>query len=43
VDVQKQLRSKLYEFFDKYADPKYDLWRGGASKTHLLTAKAFAK
>ena len=43
ADIQKQLRAKLYQFFDRYADPKYDLWHGGRSKTHLLTAKAFAK
>ncbi|MHC4119528.1 MAG: sulfatase family protein [Planctomycetota bacterium] len=40
-DIQKRLRARLYEFFDRYADPKYDLWRGGRSKTHLLTAKEF--
>ncbi|MHC4627720.1 MAG: sulfatase family protein [Planctomycetota bacterium] len=43
ADVQKRLRSRLYEFFDKYADQKHDLWRGGRSKTHVLSAKAFAK
>jgi choline-sulfatase len=36
--IQKELRTKLYQFFDRYADPKYDLWHGGKSKTHLLTA-----
>lgn len=36
--IQKKLQTKLYEFFDRYADPKYDLWHGGASKTHLLSA-----
>jgi len=41
--VQKRLRTRLYRFFDRYADPKYDLWRGGRSKTHLLSAKAFAR
>ena len=41
--VQKELRTRLYEFFDRYADPKYDLWQGGRSKTHLLTAKEFSK
>ncbi len=43
ADIQKELHVKLHSFFDKYADPKYDLWRGGRSKTHLLTAKAFVK
>ena len=39
LDIQKKLRSRLYQFFDRYADPKYDLWHGGQSKTHLLSAK----
>lgn len=43
TDTQEELCKKLYEFFDRHADPKYDLWRGGRSKTHLLTAKAFAQ
>ncbi|MHC4511328.1 MAG: sulfatase family protein, partial [Planctomycetota bacterium] len=38
ADIQKHLRARLYEFFDRYADPKYDLWQGGGSKTHLLSA-----
>ena len=29
---QKQLRGRLDEFFNRYADPQYDLWRGGRSK-----------
>ena len=43
ADVQNRLRSRLYKFFDKYADPQYDLWQGGRSKTHLLSAEAFAQ
>jgi arylsulfatase A-like enzyme len=39
VSIQKELQIKLYEFFDRYADPKYDLWHGGKSKTHLLSAR----
>ena len=45
-DIQKELRVRLYEFFNRYADPQYDLWRGGRSKTHLLSAggaTAFSK
>ena len=38
TDIQKELRTKLYQFFSRYADPKYDLWHGGKSKTHLLSA-----
>jgi arylsulfatase A-like enzyme len=37
TDIQKKLRTKLYQFFNLYAEPKYDLWRGGQSKTHLLS------
>ena len=29
---QKELRGRLDEFFDRYADPRYDLSRGGRSK-----------
>ena len=29
---QKELRRRLGEFFDRYADPRYDLSRGGQSK-----------
>jgi hypothetical protein len=29
---QKELRGRLDEFFTTYADPKYDLSRGGKSK-----------
>lgn len=30
------LRSQLTAFFDRYADPKYDLWRNGTSKAGRL-------
>jgi hypothetical protein len=29
---QRELAGRLTAFFDRYADPKYDLWRGGRSK-----------
>ena len=32
ADRQRELRERLRVFFDRYADPKYDLWRGGKSK-----------
>jgi len=32
ADVQGKLQARLATFFDRYADPKYDLWHGGASK-----------
>ena len=37
ADMQKQLARRLDAFFDRYADPKYDLKHGGKSKTRLLT------
>jgi arylsulfatase A-like enzyme len=36
-EIQKHLYKQLSDFFDYYADPKYDLWRGGGSKSILLT------
>jgi arylsulfatase A-like enzyme len=30
--LKRQLRTKLNQFFVKYADPKYDRWKGGATK-----------
>ncbi|MBW8040630.1 MAG: sulfatase-like hydrolase/transferase [Planctomycetes bacterium] len=36
--IQKKLAERLGAFFNRYADPKYDLWRGGGSKTFLLTS-----
>ena len=32
AQVIVELRSQLDEFFNRYADPKYDLWHGGTSK-----------
>lgn len=39
---RKELARRLNEFFDRYADPKYDLKHGGGSKTALLTGTASA-
>jgi arylsulfatase A-like enzyme len=30
--VVRDLRARIEEFFNRYADPQYDLWRGGRSK-----------
>ena len=35
--TRRDLQARLATFFQRYADPKYDLWRGGGSKSHLLT------
>jgi arylsulfatase A-like enzyme len=37
--AREELATRLEAFFARYADPKYDLWRGGNSKTLLLTSK----
>jgi len=35
TEIQSKLSAQLTNFFDRYADPRYDLWKGGASKTLL--------
>jgi arylsulfatase A-like enzyme len=35
--TRKELRERLDGYFARYADPKYDLWRGGTSKASRLT------
>ncbi len=35
--TRAQLKKRLFAFFDRYADPRYDLWNGGKSKTIVLT------
>ena len=35
--IRDALRARLDAFFRDHADPKYDLYHGGGSKTHLLT------
>jgi arylsulfatase A-like enzyme len=37
AEIQRQLEQRLDAFFERYADPKYDLWKGGTSKAPLLT------
>lgn len=32
-EVKADLAKQLDEFFNRYADPKYDIWKGGGSKT----------
>lgn len=32
AEVQSELASRLYSFYDEYADPEYDIWKGGRSK-----------
>ncbi len=35
------LRRRMHEFFSTHADPQWDLWTGGKSKTDLITEKFF--
>ncbi|MGB0580483.1 MAG: PVC-type heme-binding CxxCH protein [Limisphaerales bacterium] len=37
------LKRRLHAWFFRYTDPKWDLWRGGKSKTRIGTAAAFQK
>ncbi|MEZ6050981.1 MAG: sulfatase-like hydrolase/transferase [Planctomycetaceae bacterium] len=41
AEIMLQLRRRLHKFFDEHADPKWDLWHGGKSKTDLITASFF--
>jgi arylsulfatase A-like enzyme len=35
-----ELQQQLAAFFDEYADPQYDIWKGGRSKARRVTADA---
>jgi len=37
--IREQLSKRLDAFFDRYADPKYDLRHGGGSQSHLLSRR----
>ncbi|HID74718.1 MAG TPA: DUF4976 domain-containing protein [Planctomycetaceae bacterium] len=39
--IQSRLAERLHAYFDRVADPKWDLWKGGTSKTRLLMARLF--
>ncbi len=32
----KEMESQLNDFFDRYADPRYDIWHGGTAKATLF-------
>lgn len=38
ASIQTELAQKLGGFFDEYADPQYDIWKGGRSKARRLVA-----
>jgi hypothetical protein len=37
------LRQRLHAFFHEYAEPRWDLWRGGKSQSNLITVDIFGK
>ncbi|MBN1343840.1 MAG: sulfatase-like hydrolase/transferase [Phycisphaerae bacterium] len=39
LETQKRLQERLHAFFDRYAEPKWDLWHGGDAKGGLLMGK----
>ena len=38
AEIQQTLAQQLDEFFAEYADPQYDIWKGGRSKARRLVA-----
>ncbi|WP_298869300.1 sulfatase-like hydrolase/transferase [uncultured Gimesia sp.] len=38
---RQKLKQRMDRFFAKYADPKWDIWHGGQSKTVLMSKKLF--
>ncbi len=37
--VQAEMAGKLTAFFNRYADPQYDIWKGGRSKARRFTER----
>ena len=40
ADIQRNLSAQLDDFFNRYANPKYDIWNGGGSKARRLVRGA---
>lgn len=38
VEKTNELSAQLDKFYTEYANPKYDLWKGGVSKVHRITS-----
>lgn len=36
ANIQNELDGRLNDFFQRYADPRYDLWNGGSAKLRLF-------
>jgi arylsulfatase A-like enzyme len=41
ADVRRKLAARMHDWFDRVADPRWDLWKGGTSKTGLIMRKLF--
>lgn len=41
AQTRAELRRQMHEFFDQHADPQWDLWHGGRSKSELINAALF--
>jgi hypothetical protein len=39
--IQHDLAQQMHAYFDRVADPKWDIWKSGTSKTGLLNRKYF--
>ncbi len=40
-EAHQPIQKRLHAFFARYADPKWDLWKGGKSKADLIMAELF--
>ncbi len=38
-ELRARLRNRLHQWFETYSDPKWDLWKGGTSKSRVGTKK----
>ncbi len=41
AESQRDLARQLHAYFDRVADPKWDIWKGGTSKTGLIMRQLF--
>ena len=41
TETQRELAQRMHAYFDRVADPRWDLWKGGTSKTGLMMPKLF--
>ncbi|MBN2477284.1 MAG: sulfatase-like hydrolase/transferase [Pirellulales bacterium] len=41
--TRKELARRMHAWFARVADPKWDLWKGGTSKTGLIMQRLFAR